>query len=183
MRMIFTAVLAAALGCSNLLADSASKQAKIDQFLKLIKAEAIQDQIYSQIGMQIDRATLALAQQNGLPAAEQQSAVADLKTKMTAAMKALLSWDKLKPGMVKIYDDTYTEEELDAMLVFFKSPAGQSYITKSQTVAAKSRDLAEGQVKELSSEFQTMGKEWMDQHPKTPAAAPAPAAPKPPAPK
>ena len=76
------------LSVSSLFADASSKDAKIEEFLTLIKASSLQDQIYTQLGQQIDRATLGLAQQAGIPAPEQRSATADLQAKMVAAMKA-----------------------------------------------------------------------------------------------
>jgi len=162
------------LSVSSLFADAASKDAKIEEFLTLIKASSLQDQIFSQLGQQIDRATLGLAQQAGIPGPEQRSATADLQAKMIAAMKEFMSWDKLKPGMVEAYRNAYSEEELDGMLAFFKSPVGQAYLSKSPTIAAKSRELAESKVKELGGMFQQMGKEWSNQHPKSPALQPLP---------
>jgi len=174
MRTLTLAALILISGASSLFADAASKDAKIDQFLTLIKASALQDQIFTQLSQQIDRATLGLAQQAGIPAPEQRSATADLQAKMLAAMKEFMSWDKLKPGMVEAYRNAYSEEELDGMIAFFKSPVGQAYLAKSPTIAAKSREIAESKVKELGAMFQQMGKEWSEQHPKTPALQPLP---------
>ena len=81
-------------------------------------------------------------------------------------MHADLSWEKLKPGMIEAYRNIYSEEELDGMLTFFKSPVGQAYLAKSPQVVVKTRELAETRVKELADKFQAMGKEWADQHPR-----------------
>jgi hypothetical protein len=174
MRIFIILSLALISACSSLFADAASRDKKIDEFLTLIKANTLQDQIYNQLEGQIDRATLGLAQQAGIPGPEQRSATADLQAKMIAAMKESLNWDQLKVGMIEAYRNTYSEEELDGMLAFFKSPVGQTYLTKSPTIAAKSRELAEAKVKDLAVRFQAMGKEWSDQHPKSPALTPVP---------
>jgi uncharacterized protein len=173
-------MLALLVASSSLFADAASKDAKIEAFLKLIHADIIQDQIYAQLNGQIERATQNLAQQAGIPGPEQLSATAELRDKMTGAMKQYMSWDKLKPGLMKIYRDLYSEEELDAMLTFFRSPVGLTYISRSPQVAAQSRDYAQNQMKELGVVFQGLGKEWMDAHPRP--AKPAPASPAPAAP-
>ena len=156
------------LACCTLLADDATKDAKIQQLLKLLRAESIQDQIYVQLGQQIDRATLGLAQQAGLPVAEQRPATADLQAKMTAAMKDNLNWEKLQPGVVQIYKENLSETELDTILAFYQSSAGQAYLAKAPVMAAKSREIAEGKVKELGGMFQVMAQEWTAQHPKPP---------------
>ncbi|HWE49606.1 MAG TPA: DUF2059 domain-containing protein [Bryobacteraceae bacterium] len=174
MRNFFVVALVLISGASSLFADAASKDAKIEEFLTLIKASALQDQIYNQLEGQIDRAAMGLAQNAGIPVAEQRSATADLQAEMIAAMKDSMNWAKLKPGMMDAYRTAYSEEELDGMITFFKSPVGQAYLAKSQGVAAKSREIAEAKVKELAAEFQTMGKAWAEQHPKAPALTPVP---------
>ena len=35
------------------------------------------------------------------------------------------SLNKTKPALAKVYTDTYTEEEIDGILAFYKSPAGK----------------------------------------------------------
>jgi hypothetical protein len=174
MRIFTIATLALISACSSLFADAASKDKKIDEFLTLIKATSLQDQIYAQLEGQIDRATLGLAQQAGIPAPEQRSATADLQAKMIATMKESMNWEQLKPGLIEAYRNAYSEEELDALIAFFKSPVGQAYIAKSPIIATKSRELAESKVKDLATRFQAMGKEWSEQHPKTPALTPLP---------
>ena len=168
MRILTLALLA----CGTLLADDAAKEAKIQQLLKLLRAESIQDQIYAQLSQQIDRATLGLAQQAGLPAAEQRPSTADLQAKMTAAMKDNLNWEKLQPGVVQIYRENLSDTELDSILAFYKSSAGQAYLDKAPAMAAKSRDLAEARVKELGGMFQVMAQEWTARHPKPSVPAP-----------
>jgi hypothetical protein len=174
MRILTLATLVLISASSSLFGDAASKDARIEEFLTIIKASSLQDQIYNQLGQQIDRATLGLAQQAGIPGPEQRSATADLQAKMLDAMKEFMSWDKLKPGMVEAYRNAYSEDELDGMVAFFKSPIGQAYLAKSPLVATKSRDIAEAKVKELGAMFQAMGKEWADKHPKAPALSPVP---------
>ena len=166
MRILLSLTLLLVSAAPGLVADAASKDAKIEQFLTLIKANTIQDQIYAQLAGQIDRATKSLAQQAGIPVPEQPSAVADLQSRMTAEMHEYMSWDKLKPAMIEAYRNTYSEEELDGLLAFFKSPVGQAYIAKSPQIATRSREAAEARVKTLADKFQAMGKEWSDQHPR-----------------
>jgi uncharacterized protein len=166
MRVFIVLTLALVSAAPALFADAASKDAKIEQFLTLLKASSIQDQIFTQLGGQIDRAVKGLAQGAGIPLAEQMSATSDLQAKMTAAMHDDLNWQKLKPAMVEAYRAAYTEEELDGLLTFFKSPVGQAYLAKSPEIATKTRMVTEGKVKDLADKFQAMGKEWADKHPR-----------------
>jgi len=45
-------------------------------------------------------------------------------------MKEDLSYDKLEPEYIKIYQDTFSEEEIQGMITFYETPVGQSVITK-----------------------------------------------------
>jgi hypothetical protein len=46
-------------------------------------------------------------------------------------------WDKMKDDFVKIYIDIYSIEELKAIVGFFKSPVGQSMLTKQPLLIKK----------------------------------------------
>ena len=166
MRALTSAIILSLAASSGLFADDASKDTKIGQLLAALHAEIIQDQIYAQLGQQVDRATMGLAQKAGIPTADQRSATADLAAKMIGMMKENLSWEKLKPGVVKIYRDNFSEAELDSILAFYNSPNGQAYLTKAPILAQQSRLVAEGKLKELGTTFDAMAKEWTDQHPK-----------------
>lgn len=47
-------------------------------------------------------------------------------------------------GATEIYTDTYTREELEAMVAFYESPVGQSIIAKSYTTAPQMIELLRG---------------------------------------
>lgn len=45
-------------------------------------------------------------------------------------IKSLISWEKVKPMFISIYAETFTADELQGMIAFFKSPLGQKWIEK-----------------------------------------------------
>ncbi len=47
------------------------------------------------------------------------------------------AWQKLKPDVVKAYAEVFTEEELQAILRFYKSATGQTLVNKGAEVARK----------------------------------------------
>jgi hypothetical protein len=55
-------------------------------------------------------------------------------------MKELLDWKKLEPMYVRIYQKSFTQPEVDGMLAFYKTPAGQAVISKMPTVMQSSID-------------------------------------------
>ena len=45
-------------------------------------------------------------------------------------MRKLLTWEKLKPAYVRVYADTLSAAEIDAMTRFYESPEGRSVMQK-----------------------------------------------------
>ncbi len=174
MRIVLAVILAcSSLGSSSLFAASAEKTAKIEKLFDLLKVNRLSDEIAGQLVLQVDRIGQQISIQAGIPLEERAKATEEVRNKMTAAMKDLTSWERLKPGMVQIYDETYSDVDLDGVLAFFTSPVGQKYLGNSVTVVTKSREMAGSHVKEAGDAVQALAKEWLDQH--KPPTPPAPA--------
>ena len=47
-----------------------------------------------------------------------------------------MSWDKMKPVYVSVYAETFTPEELRAMIAFYKTDVGQKWLEKQPQVQA-----------------------------------------------
>jgi hypothetical protein len=41
-----------------------------------------------------------------------------------------LTWKKLEPQYIRLYQESFTEEEVAGMLSFYRTPAGQAVIDK-----------------------------------------------------
>ena len=53
-----------------------------------------------------------------------------MQDKVASMVSDAVAWDKLKPAYLKLYLDAYSEEELDGIIASYKSPAGQTMVTK-----------------------------------------------------
>jgi hypothetical protein len=124
----------------SVLADEASKNAKIEEMMQVTYADRMFKQTFDQIK------TMQMAQLNKMevPAGERQAAE-EIQQKTMALLSDRMSWDKLKPALVKVYSETYTEEEINGIVAFYKSQAGQAMLEKSpllmQRVMAMSQEL------------------------------------------
>ena len=72
----------------------------------------------------------ALGERMAALSPEQQQTMQNMQTQMAAIFKDTLTWDKLEPVYLKIYRETFTQDEVDGMLAFYNTPAGQALITK-----------------------------------------------------
>lgn len=63
-----------------------------------------------------------------------QRAVEAYRVKVAAILNDELSWEKLKPYYAQLYSESFTQEEVDGMLAFYATPAGQALIVKMPTL-------------------------------------------------
>jgi hypothetical protein len=53
-----------------------------------------------------------------------------MKNSMVTIMQGEIAWEKLEPMYLRLYKDSFSEEEIAGMLAFYKTPAGQAVIYK-----------------------------------------------------
>lgn len=61
--------------------------------------------------------------------------------KMSRIMGEEMSWPRIKDFTVQIYQQEFTQEEVDGLISFFESPAGKAFIEKMPVVMQKSMAL------------------------------------------
>lgn len=113
-------------------ADDASKMAKADELLRLTKG----DQNFKPL-LARAQAMLKADAVRKVPADAAKAAKAAIEQKISQILSEEMSWDKLRPQFVKLYADKFTEEELDGILAFYKSPLGQAWNAKSSELTTE----------------------------------------------
>jgi uncharacterized protein len=81
--------------------------------------------------------------------AEQQKIRDESQTRLMSIMKQALDWSSLEPLMVQAYRDTFTQEEVDAMLKFYTSPVGQSVGAKLPAASQQTMQLMQQRIHDL----------------------------------
>ena len=72
-----------------------------------------------------------------------------------------MSWKALEPQYVELYAQTYTEDELDAILVFYKSPAGSSLLAKTPELTARSLQISQSRVAIIVPQLKQMVEDFI----------------------
>lgn len=130
-----------------------SKAAKIERLLTLTNAAANIDRMFDQL-----KATAA-AQMPAGATPEQQAQARQAQAKMMDAIKARMSWEKMRPRYIQLYDDTFSEAEIDGILAFYESPAGRAVLQKMPLLMQKSMSLGMAQGAEVMPELQRIARE------------------------
>jgi hypothetical protein len=70
-----------------------------------------------------------------------------------------MSWEKFKPAIVQIYAEVYTDEELDGILAFYRSPAGRAMLEKMPQLMSRTMAVAQKLMGDIQPEIEKMVKE------------------------
>jgi hypothetical protein len=158
-------------------ADQASKSKKIEEIFELTKADqsikAMQAQ--TRAGLQSQLAAVGIR--------DAQAIGAELDRVLKPLMEESLSWDKMKPRMVRLYDETFSEEEIAGMLDFYHSPTGRAMIDKMPALLSKSVALSQEMMRDVMPKLLQAVPAIVEKYEKNNPELPAPPPPAPPAPK
>jgi hypothetical protein len=88
-----------------------------------------------------------------------------------------LSWKAMKPDLVTIYADVFTEQEIRDVTAFYRTPLGKTMMAKMPQIMARSAELSQQHLQaalpQLMSRIQARAAELQRQG-KAPTAAPGP---------
>jgi hypothetical protein len=119
------------------------------KLLKVTKSEQLIDQS-SQYVHQIMASSIEQATQGQELNAKQKKAIENFNQDIANIVKQDFTWAKLEPEMIQLYVEEFTQEEINGMLEFYKTPVGQSTINKLPIVMQKSLKIGQQQMGELT---------------------------------
>lgn len=132
----------------------------IERFLKLTEAEKNLEaaQQYSEEMMQ-----QAVREQNQrrMLSPDVQNKMREAMQKSAQAMREEMSWANMKPLMVRIYADSFTQEEMDGLIAFYDSPAGRAFTKKMPVVMEKSMMLMQERIGPMMQRMEAKMREAM----------------------
>lgn len=156
---MITRLLLVFMAAIPLFADQATKTALIEEMLQLTGADKTVDNVLDQQKPLIRQQLNNLVMQDDSLAAYHEKldpVIEDYQIKIIAVMKKAMRWTQVKPQMVKIYDDLFTEQELAAIVAFDKTPAGKALIDKTPALTGKSMEVGMRQLNDAMPEIQDL---------------------------
>jgi hypothetical protein len=157
--------------CPGARADDAARRAKVGELITVMHMDRLMDQMMAAAKSQLEQAAAQMPGGDSLTP-EQKKIMADYEEQSLKLVSDALSWNALQPNFIDLYSKTFTEDEIDGMVAFYKSPAGQAMLTKMPQLMTASMTM----VQEKTVALQPRLKELQDQFMKRMAnAAPAPA--------
>ncbi len=134
-------------------ADDASRRAKVEEMIHITKMDQMMSQLMNQMSERMKALTTKQTANLNM-SADQRKVFDDYQAHIHQIMADSISWDKLKPLIITVYSETYTDEEVDGILAFYRTPAGQALIAKSPQLVAKTMDLVQKQMLDAQPKIQ-----------------------------
>jgi hypothetical protein len=125
----------------------------IESLLRVTKVEAILESLYVSMEAAMRQAmvrsvadrTLTPAQKHFLDHAPQ---------RYVAVMREELSWASVKPLYIQIYQENFSQEEIDGLVAFYDSPVGRTTIEKLPAVMQQSMMAMQDRIRPFVAKMQ-----------------------------
>lgn len=129
-----------------------ASEASIRDLLTVMQTEKLLYGMWTQLDSLMEASMQqALAGQPLTP--RQQAVIDDMRKEMVALMKAEISWPIYEPMMIDIYRSSFSESEIQGMLQFYRSPAGEAVIRKMPMVMQASVQAVQGRMAPLQAKM------------------------------
>jgi hypothetical protein len=157
-------------------ADDASRRAKAAQLVTLLHTERMVQQNSATIMKQVSDAAEKEIGPNPTP--ESKARLAGLENNISQLIDAQLDWKALGPAIIDIYTQTFTEQELDVIVTFYKTPAGIALLDKMPQINDQVEQLAHSRLVILQPQIRQAFDDFRkSQAPAATSPAPAPSTP------
>jgi hypothetical protein len=156
--LVWILMSAGAVAANNAPASDAS----IRQMLELTNAQQIIASMKGQMNALMNT-TVQNAMRGQTLTPERQAIIDRMTAKMSAAASDMLNWDTLLPIYLRTYRDSFTQDEIDGVIKFYKSAAGQAYVKKLPLVMQNVMGEMQGIMKPLQDKLLAIQKESMQE--------------------
>jgi hypothetical protein len=139
-------------------ADEASRRVKVQELLTLLHMDTLMQQMMDAIQKQTADNARQICDETPTP--QQQALLDDFEKKLFALVESRVGWKAIEPDIIDLYARNFTDEDLDGILAFYKSPAGVSMITKMPAMAAQAMQISQARVTALMPELKQMTEDF-----------------------
>ena len=151
-------------------ADDASRHAKAEEMVTLLHTDRMVQQVSVNLIRQLSTAGDQIIGPN--PTQAKKDELAALEKKFSDMIDTQVGWKVMEPALVDIYASTFTDEELTAIVTFYKSPAGNALVEKLPAVNGQATQLIQSKLSALKPQIMQMYQDFQKSQ-----ATPSPSAP------
>lgn len=139
-------------------ADKPPSDDSIKQLLEVAQVHKLIDTMMAQMDAFMKQAMEQATQGEQVPARVQQD-IEKRRAQMMVAVKDVLDWNKLEPMYVRVYQKSFTQQEIDGLLAFYKTATGQALLNKMPVVMQNTMNEMQQIVQPLLQQARRMQQE------------------------
>ncbi|GAA5783799.1 DUF2059 domain-containing protein [Chitiniphilus shinanonensis] len=153
-------LIATSLAFASTLAVAAPpSEQSIEELLTLSHSEQLLQTALGQVEQSMQAAFEAGIDAQNLSAEEKQQAIeffGTLQPKLQAIIAEFLTWDQMKRDYIKLFHDTFTQEEIDGLIAFYKTPAGKALVDKMPLVVQNISTILQARLAPMAGRIATV---------------------------
>ena len=130
----------------------------VRQLLQVQKAQSMLEQLSKQMDTMFT-AMINKQLENQTLSDEDKQRIEAGRERLKALTGKLLTWENMEPTYLKIYEDSFSQSEVDSMIAFYSSPGGQAVVAKLPLVAQNTMQAMLQQMKSLMPQAQQIAKD------------------------
>jgi len=142
-------------------ADSRPSEKSIRELLRVTEAHKTCDNMMVQIDA-LMKSSMQQALNGETITPKEQKQMDDMQNKMIAMFKQEISGETMEPLYLKVYRDSFTQQEVDGMLSFYVSPSGQAVIHKMPLVIQNTMSEVQKRMGPFLQKLKEMEKETIE---------------------
>ena len=131
----------------------------IEQMMTVMQVQKMLDQVMTQMeaGMRTGmEQSLQQSLQGKTPTEAQKAQIADFQKKISGKLKDELSYAKMKDIYLRVYQETFTQDEINSIIAFYGSPAGKAMVEKVPVAMQKAGSLMQARIGPMTQKIQAM---------------------------
>lgn len=136
-------------------ADTAAIRPDVDELLTVMRVEKTMQSAMEQVRKVLPQMTASIAAQAKIsPESAQKSA--ELQDKIFKLVQDEMSWEKRKADFAQIYSESLTPQEVQGIIAFYKSPAGQAFLDKQPIIMQKTMAMQQKMMMDMMPKMQAL---------------------------
>ena len=143
----------------------------VEALLSVIDMQKTYDGTFETMHKSMDKAFAGMPQMQSLTP-EQHRRFDVAMSRMMTVMHDEMDWNKLKPEFVQMYMETFSQEDVDGLLAFYRSPAGKAMLEKMPLLMAKMMQMTQTRMQTLMPRVMATVQQAMQEPDEAPAKAP-----------
>lgn len=136
-------------------ADDASRHAKAKELLSLLHMDRMMQQVMDGMMQQMSATTKQLAGDHPMTP-EDQAKIDAFQKKVFDLVFSQVSWKAMEPDYADLYAKNFSDEELDGIIAFYKSPAGLAMVDKLPALTTQAMQLAQTRMAAIQPQLKQM---------------------------